>query len=654
MRLLRYEFRKITGKGDLRLLAVGLILLLAAVLLYSARQTDDRYLYQKERDLEQYTTYRKQLQESGRDSALASLLGTTDDSFIQNDALVAAYKESIPAGTIAPNVYASSQSTAAFDLMIPLLLSILFMLVSVMTILTQEWEGDLIYIQRGLSRGGRHLYRCKILVVWLTGWALYTLLAITQFLILQLMHGWINWRLPLQSEPRFLYSALPFELWQGAVLIWLTQGLGLLLLSMLMVCLGCFLRQRNGFLITTICLLGIEYGLYHLILHQDRLHWLKELNVFSVIDATALWRRAVYIIIQKQALPWYLIAGGFTLILLLVLYLLGYLGWSKKKSTTRDLRLLKHRCKERIRPRAVKVYERRKLWWSQRLGLILLILMSVSVYTALQFHDYKEADLYYYNIYCRKMEGVPLEDVDRFIAEEEKRFKQIDQVIAQLYEQHRLGKIDKNQMEDRVSQLTRELMPRHGLERMKMEVQELKTRIGAMVIDQDDWSRIAGIEGMRDIVYGLVLFSLAMLLGLYRLFLGDQERMMTLVQTATPFGLPAVEGIKSRMARLAGWLAVIIVFLPLLIVKLITLAPSGAFSASTSFLLLKGALPQMPLFLWTAVLYGTGVVLSMLVVRFIDWLGKRGRSQIDLWGRVFGLVIAPLILMWVLLGLWGK
>lgn len=650
MGLIVRECGKLAKKRDIRFLMPGMALLLAAVLAYGSQQYQpDFQAYERDNQVLQYQQYRRHLETSGADSALASLYSRDDDVFIQNAALLEDYQRFDLDDEVLAAAYASNPAMASFDPALPVLLTVLFSILLGMTLLTQEWEGDLIFIQRGLSKGGWPLYGAKIIAVWWFSWLLFAILLAVQFLTHQLLYGWLDWSLPVQSAPVFLYSALPIRLWQGALLIWAAEGAGLLVWSTVLVCMGCWVRQRNAYMILVTALLAAEFSLYRLILHQDRLHFLKQLNLTAFLDGSALWRRPVYLIWQKRPVPWAWLCAGFGILILLLAVGLGYCGWRMKRAVTRSRRM--HRQHREPKPKRVPAFERRKLWRSQRAIVILAVLLAVSVYTALQFRDYKDTRMYYYDVYCRKTAGLPLDDAEAVLDAEAAAFDGLQAELETLRTRYRAGEIDSGELSFQSSEIQRKLLPLESLNILRAEVEELRLRERAEVINQRDWNRLAGIEGIRDLIFGLICFAAAMLLGLGQLYFGDRDRQMVLIQTATPFGRPAVDRAKHRLAIRFGQLGYLFAVLPLLICKCRQLKPVGWLSPSTAFLTLRGAVPWLPMLGWLLVLYIAGWAWGMLMLFLIERAGRRVKTLAALWGQVFGLILAPLMLLWILLGL---
>lgn len=650
MGLIVRECGKLAKKRDIRFLMLGMSLLLAAVLAYGSQQYKPAFQdYERENSVLQYQQYQNHLETSGADSALASLYSRDDDVFIQNGALLGDYRRlGLDAGALAA-AYAANPAMGAFDPAFPVLLTVLFSILLGMTLLTQEWEGDLIFIQRGLSKGGWPLYRAKIFAVWGFSWMQFTILTAVQFLTCQLLYGWLDWSLPIQSVPIFLYSALPVRLWQGALLIWAAEGAGLLIWSAVLVCLGCWVRQRNPYMLLLTALLVAEFSLYRLILHQDRLHFLKQLNLMAFLDGSALWRRPVYLIWQKHPVPWSWLCAGFGLLCLLLAVGLGYRGWRMKRAVTRSRRVRRQRREPK--PKSVPAFERRKLWRSQKAAVILAVLLAVSVYTALQFRDYKDTRMYYYDVYCRKTAGLPLDAAEAVLDAEAAAFDGLQAELEALRARYQAGEIDSGELSFQSSEIQRKLQPLESLHILRAEVEQLRLRERAEVINQNDWNRLAGMEGIRDLVFGLICFAAAMLLGLGQLYFSDRDRQVVLIQTATPVGRPAVESAKHRLAARFGNLGYLAAVLPMLLCKFWRLKPTGVLSPSTAFLTLRGAVSWLPMLGWLLVLCAAGWAWSMLMLRYIEWAGNRVKTLAGLWGRVFGLILAPLMLLWILLGL---
>lgn len=214
-------------------------------------------------------------------------------------------------------------------------LIILMSMAVVSTMVLEEKQKGLLTLIKTTPKGNWKTMMVKCIVMMMAA-ALTTILFFTANLVyMDIFCGLGNLQAPLISLASFSDSTLAISIWQFLLLFLTTKWLALTAAGALMLWVCVAVRNRIGCFMSLAGVLGIELLCYLFISEQGSFAFLKQINLISFMDTTALYQR--YLNINLFSIPCTLQNISLWLLALLVPLLIGLSCFAYQRQ--QDLRL---------------------------------------------------------------------------------------------------------------------------------------------------------------------------------------------------------------------------------------------------------------------------------------------------------------------------
>lgn len=299
---------------------------------------------------------------------------------------------------------------------------------------------------RSTKYGRQHLSAQRCCTIVILSLVYCAVVCIGCIIIASLYFGSADLFRPLQSIPEFMRCSMPMSIAGYLLCSCLVKALAGSVIGLMFYFLSACFDSIIAAVISAITIVG-EYLLYMLIRPSDKLASLKFCNIISMLRCEEYFKNYLNINFFGQAVGFL----NFTLIIAAVLFVLLFGLCTAFASNRLGTFSFGEKYIEKLRIRASKkapvgnmlLWETRKVFISQKGLLILVAVIYIAVFSALQYMYVYSPDKLMEKYYAKYGGTITLELTERITAEHIEFEQKADRLMAQYSEAEALGDIGK-------------------------------------------------------------------------------------------------------------------------------------------------------------------------------------------------------------------
>lgn len=245
----------------------------------------------------------------------------------------------------------------------------------------------------------------------------------------------------IQSVPELMGSTLRLSVGDYLLLMLLLRTCGLVVVGICAFGVAVLCRHP---VVTVLCdvVIGALSVALTLIPPLSAWNWLKYLNLSTLVNPYAVWKGYLNLDFFSRpayAWVWYLV---FAAVCLLAGAALGVLLFRFKRDISYKplLKVLIRRQRRRTHT-SLFYYECRKVFVVNKAAIILLLFACLQMFTVIRAEERREPFDHAYAAYMHQLEGPVTEDKAAFLQEQERTFREAEQVKSALQQQYTAGQI---------------------------------------------------------------------------------------------------------------------------------------------------------------------------------------------------------------------
>ena len=529
-------------------------------------------------------------------------------------------------------------------------IAILFLVFMVCTsLITQEKEKGLFSLVRSACQGRAPVIASKIGVLAVSCGMFTGLLFGSNVLIASWIYGLGDLSRPIQSVDTCMGLALPVNVWQYLLLLFLMKWLLFFLFALILLLFSLVIRSPVLICAGIIGVIGVEYAAYALISSTSSLSFFKYVNLVYFTFQPEFYR--TYLNVDFFSVPVNLFTLFFVVCVILMACLIAgnmLLFCRGKNKASKGAALFASRRKKRHVQVHLTSHELYKALIANKVLFLLLAFLGFQLYGATQAKSMLTTDDLYYKSYVQVLKGPVTEASLSFIEKEQEKFTHIDEQTRELGEQFQSGSLSQSKYEEELIRLSAQTKSRKVFEQdilgQLRYMEEYKETQGRELWFVDDFGfrQLTAEQSVGTDQYNAFLLVLMLIVGLSATFSSEYSSSMARLITTCPKGRGATVTYKLCIS----FLIVLFVFLTVYLPELINIVRLYGMDGLDAPVQSMQHLQQFPLAVsirgYLVLLYVTRLLAAMGVAGMILLFSLVVKDSLKAMLLSFGLFAAPL------------